>query len=163
VEHASAFEDTLTRIRQRYALHFNLPEGAKSGVDANIEVGVTASAKRRYGASEVRYRRMNQFGVTTSDPVVVSSTAGPEKTPESSRGSELPQRNDERSRGGWRRVDDPNSDRPVGPRVAVAQPPAAQDNRPTTAPPPAIDPAPAPEEKQPKKGGWRRVKPGEEP
>jgi hypothetical protein len=37
VEDASAFETTLTRIRQRYALHFNA-EGAESSRDVEVEI-----------------------------------------------------------------------------------------------------------------------------
>ena len=57
VEDASSFESTLARIRQRYALHFYLPEGVKPGDERAIEVELSAAARRRYPGAEVRYRR----------------------------------------------------------------------------------------------------------
>ena len=52
VDDAYALENTLARIRQRYALHFNLPQGVRSGEERNIEVSlsdadVAALAARR--------------------------------------------------------------------------------------------------------------------
>ena len=58
VDSASALEDTLTRIRQRYALYFNLPEGVTPGQERNIEVDLTPAARRRYSDAEIRYRRV---------------------------------------------------------------------------------------------------------
>ena len=58
VDSASALEDTLSRIRQRYALYFNLPEGVKPGQERNIEVDLTSAVRRRYSDAEVRYRRI---------------------------------------------------------------------------------------------------------
>jgi VWFA-related protein len=57
VEDASAFESTLARIRERYALYFYLPEGVKPGDERGIEVELSAAARRRYPGAEVRYRR----------------------------------------------------------------------------------------------------------
>lgn len=58
VEDASALETTLARIRQRYALHFSLPEDAKPGQERAIEVELAAAARQRYPDAEVRYRRV---------------------------------------------------------------------------------------------------------
>lgn len=58
VEDASALETTLSRIRQRYALYFQVPEGARAGQERTIEVDLAANARRRYPNAEVRYRRM---------------------------------------------------------------------------------------------------------
>jgi VWFA-related protein len=57
VEDASAFENTLARIRERYALYFYLPEGVKPGDKRAIEVELSDAARRRYPGAEVRYRR----------------------------------------------------------------------------------------------------------
>jgi VWFA-related protein len=57
VNDASAFEDTLARIRERYALYFYLPEGAQPGNDRSVEVELSAAARHRYPGAEVRYRR----------------------------------------------------------------------------------------------------------
>jgi hypothetical protein len=74
VNDASALEETLSRLRQRYTLYFNLPDGVKPGEERNIEVGLTASAQRRHGDAEVRYRRvfMGSGGGNDAAPVHVT-------------------------------------------------------------------------------------------
>jgi VWFA-related protein len=57
VDQASAFEQTLARIRERYALYFYLPEGMGPGEERSVEVLLTDAARRRYPLAEVRYRR----------------------------------------------------------------------------------------------------------
>ena len=57
VDQASAFEQTLARIRERYALYFYLPEGMQPGEERSVEVLLTDAARRRYPRAEVRYRR----------------------------------------------------------------------------------------------------------
>jgi len=57
VDQAAAFEQTLERIRERYALYFYLPDGMRPGEEHSVEVLVTDAARRRFPGSEVRYRR----------------------------------------------------------------------------------------------------------
>ena len=57
VDQASAFEQTLARIRERYALYFYLPEGMQPGEERSVEVLLTDTARRRYPGTELRYRR----------------------------------------------------------------------------------------------------------
>ena len=57
VDQASALEQTLERIRQRYALYFYLPEGMQPGEEHSVEVLLTDGARRRYPGAGVRYRR----------------------------------------------------------------------------------------------------------
>ena len=57
VDQASAFEQTLARIRERYGLYFYLPEGVQPGEEHSVEVLLTDAARRRYPGAEVRYRR----------------------------------------------------------------------------------------------------------
>jgi VWFA-related protein len=57
VDQAAAFEQTLTRIRERYALYFYLPEGMQPSEEHSVEVVLTDAARRRYPGAEVRYRR----------------------------------------------------------------------------------------------------------
>jgi len=64
VDQASALEETLLRIRQRYTLYFSLPEGVRPGQERNIEVGLRDSARLRFPDAEVRYRRVY---MTTGD------------------------------------------------------------------------------------------------
>ncbi len=151
VDDAGALEATLTRLRQRYAMHFSLPEGVKPGQERDIEVQLSAEARRRYPDAQVRFSRVNlgasdaaPVSTSTDEPVVISKAPastdtepvlrrrrGVSDTSGRSEGPiQVPQ-----SEGGWRRSDEPER--------------------------PAVTPPPAPA--TPKTGGWRRVKPGEQP
>jgi VWFA-related protein len=57
VDQAAAFEQTLERIRERYALYFYLPEGMQASEEHSVEVLLTDAARRRYPGAEVHYRR----------------------------------------------------------------------------------------------------------
>jgi VWFA-related protein len=57
VDQASAFEHTLARIRERYALYFYLPDGAARAEASSVEVELSDAARKRYPHAEVRYRR----------------------------------------------------------------------------------------------------------
>ena len=58
VDQASAFEQTLARIRERYALYFYLPDGVSPAEASSVEVELSDAARRRYPRAEVRYRRL---------------------------------------------------------------------------------------------------------
>jgi VWFA-related protein len=169
VDDAAALETTLARLRQRYTLHFNLPEGVKPGQERNIEVELSAQARKRYPDAEVRYRRVHfgEEGIGNDEPVVVSKTS--RRLPEDSNttAADSAKQSDPRLRrrpgasggesrstagplesttsdGGWRRSSDP------APAPANSQTVEGSGTKPA-----ASEPA--------KPGGWRRVKPGEEP
>ena len=72
VNDAEALEDTLARLRQRYTLYFNLPDGVQPGQERNIQVDLTPEVRRRFSDAEVRYRR-------TSMSNTDSRGAGPTK------------------------------------------------------------------------------------
>ncbi len=169
VDNASALEDTLARLRQRYALHFLVPPDAKPGQERNIELALTGAALRRYPGAEIRYRRTyytsdapGTSGGSADQSVIASQSPAPSASraadPDSSTASGVrrrravnedgtpiggaadselvtPNSDGSASTGGWRRSTD-------------------------DAPPPAT---PTNSADQPNKGGWRRVKPGEQP
>jgi VWFA-related protein len=56
-ENANSLENTLARIRQRYALHFYLPEGTKAAAERDIQVELVEAVRSRYPGADVRYRR----------------------------------------------------------------------------------------------------------
>lgn len=58
VEQASALEDTLARLRQRYALYFNYPEGTNASGPENVKVDLSNEAKMRYADAEIHYRHV---------------------------------------------------------------------------------------------------------
>jgi VWFA-related protein len=79
VEDASAFEETLARIRERYGLYFYLPEDAKPGDERTIQVELSEAARSRYPGAEVRYRRsyLAPNGSTDSNGSGESDDPGP--------------------------------------------------------------------------------------
>lgn len=146
---ASALEDTLERLRQRYALHFYLPPDVKGGQQRHLDVQLSSAALARYPDAEVRFRRTYYVpdGVTpapaaaagagNADPVVVTragsnGTAEPATPMAEGGGSGLKRR---------RAVNEDGS--------AVDGEPKAAAETVTRAP----DSAPA----QPPVRGWRRV------
>ena len=149
VDDAYALEGTLERIRQRYALHFYLPAGARQGQQRNVSVELASAALRRYPYAEVRYRReyyVSSAPASTpgqSAPAVITQDSRPDS------GSAPP-----RPRG--RAVSQPDSahDGPLSPGSSDAPP----------APAPQASPAPAPAntDSAPAHGHWRRVPPGEQ-
>ena len=168
VEDASAFEDTLARIRQRYALHFHLPEGVKPGQERSIEVLLADAARRRYPDAEVRYRRVylapDGSGNATpanSEPVMVSRGSSGTSTGSDAAAEPSP---------GWKRrpaVDGSGGshDGPLAPGSSTSPgEPAANPGgwRREDGSSPA-QAAPAEQQPPPAQGGWRRVKPGEQP
>jgi hypothetical protein len=75
VNDASALEDTLSRLRSRYTLYFNLPEAG----DRNIQVDLSVDARARYRDAEVRYRRTSMLtdGSSSSDNTPLHVTRAP--------------------------------------------------------------------------------------
>jgi hypothetical protein len=83
VHSASALEDTLARLRRRYALYFYLPEGTKSS-GSSVQVDLSQEARLRYNGAEVRSRRVYLAGSgqpgETAEPTVVTRVQRPADT-----------------------------------------------------------------------------------
>ncbi len=77
VNDASALEDTLERLRQRYTLYFNLPDGVQPGQERNIEADLAPQARRRFADAEVRYRRTHMSSGNDRDNTPVRVTRAP--------------------------------------------------------------------------------------
>jgi len=76
VNDAAALETTLDRIRQRYALHFHLPETVKPGEQMSIDVQLSDAAARRYPDAELRFRRVYLAnGAPAGDAVTVTKSS----------------------------------------------------------------------------------------
>jgi hypothetical protein len=150
VDDASALETTLDRIRQRYALHFHAPQGAKPGQERRIEVALADSVRRRYPDAEVRYRQvyMSDSGNATAGPTMVTRS----QPSSADRSTREPAADTERPIF-KRRVSEPDGTRGPNPSVDGADdPPRAQ----------AQPPTPSNGSDQPARPGWRRAKPGEQ-
>ncbi|MEZ5402839.1 MAG: VWA domain-containing protein [Bryobacteraceae bacterium] len=92
VDSATSLETTLERLRQRYALHFVVPDGVKQGEERSIDVRLAASASRRYPGAELRYRRVYLAPATTdATPAEISEDRSVSKAEDQS--------------GGWRRAE----------------------------------------------------------
>ncbi len=77
VNDASALEDTLQRLRQRYTLYFSLPEGVQPGQERNIQVDLAAETRRRFSDAEVRYRRTSMSNSDSRDAGPTQVTRAP--------------------------------------------------------------------------------------
>ncbi len=81
VDDASALENTLSRLRQRYALYFLIPPDARSAQQRNVTVALAENTLGRYTDADVRFRHtyMTPDGLTPSSGLAPSSapaTAG---------------------------------------------------------------------------------------
>ncbi len=56
VEHASALQETLESLRQRYSLFFSVPADAKVGQRRAISVELSRDAARRHPGAQLKYR-----------------------------------------------------------------------------------------------------------
>jgi hypothetical protein len=93
VDQASSLEDTLARLRQRYALYFYLPEGVKGSDQQSLAIDLSQEARLRFQEAEIHYRRVYISGTGSRDrngPVisrtqerVEASAASPPPQPES--------------------------------------------------------------------------------
>jgi VWFA-related protein len=151
VDDASALEDTLARLRQRYALHFYLTDEAQAKSQHSIRVDLSPEARIRYPDAEVRSRRVFMSGSDsnpTGGPTVVTHQTAPadDPTPAYSGGSQpTPKRRVA--------VNEDSS----GPVINTLETPEAQT---TDAPSPQPQPQPTPAAQS---KGWPRVTPGTAP
>jgi hypothetical protein len=147
VDDAYALQDTLTRIRQRYAIHFYQPEGVRAGDERDIDLQLTDPVLRHYPGADIRYRRSYYASYTTGtapangDPVVVTRSSS---------------------------TDDPDRPRLVrrpatGPGASSHDGPLILDGTstaPAAAPAASSPSAPAPDSNAP---GWRKARPEDLP
>lgn len=157
VEEASALEDTLARLRQRYALYFNYPENATGSGPENVKVDLSNEAKIRFSDAEIHYRHVYMASASGSNTgtTSVTRTHAPEETdPDTSHSipdqSPSPRRRpavSDDSSPTVNTVDDPAADSSdKGPTSSNSN---SSKNSPTA---PAQKPAPSP-------GGWPAATP----
>jgi len=154
VDDASALETTLERIRQRYALHFNVPPDAKAGEQRNIEVALADNIRRRYPDAEIRYRRV-YFAPTGGGGTAVAA-----QTPANTTGGAVAQTTVDNERPVQkRRLAVASDGPPTGPIEAKGN---ADDQPEVTSERPRLtrhvdEPSSQPGPIEPKCGGWHRV------
>ena len=171
VDDSYALQDTLARIRQRYALNFYLPAGVRPGEERYAVVQLADATLNRYPGADVRYRQ-SYFAPTgstapapaTDSPVVVSR-AGSNDSNGTSNGNYDPDRPVMRRRPA---VSQPDSGG-AGPLIrdsgseTPAQASSSQPASPTQ-PPPSSQPQAAPVSQSPtapssSAPGWRTARP----
>lgn len=178
VDDANALEDTLSRLRQRYALYFYAPADSHAGQERSIDVALNTTAARRYSDAEVRFRRVylatGGSGGSSNDEAPII-TRNPSRNSSSSRSSNTIDTSDvPSSRGSY--DDNSNNNRPITRRrpmvdgsgsrsdgPLVSQPTAdsnAQDSPSSSSAPAAPTTVPTDNTKS---GGWKRVTPGQQP
>ena len=136
VDDSYALESTLSRIRQRYALYFNLPAGVRAGEERAIEVTLADASMGRYRDAEVRYRRVYLAAANGSAAESPEITRAPVSAPAPESSSQnIPVR---------RR---PAVNDASGPRQGPLEVGSPADRSSTAA------------DDQPSQGGWRRAKP----
>lgn len=141
VDHASALQDTLDGLRQRYSLYFSVPPGAQAGEQRRLAVDLSSDAARRIPGAQLNFRDDYRAPGGTPPPESPETVTVTQSAPESSptepaqSGPRLKRRPMGESYGSH----GPNPD--VGAGQAASAPAAS----------PA--PAPAPEQT----GGWRRA------
>ncbi len=148
VQEASALEDTLARLRQRYALHFYLPEGAQVGDRQSVRVELSQEAKIRFLDSEIHYRRVFISGNSAghAGPISVTRASDPgDPIPDPASSSQDPATP---ATSKHRAAVNEDS----GPHINTVTPDG--DN---SAVPPAATPAPT--TPAPKTGGWPKANP----
>jgi len=172
VDDAYSLENTLARLRQRYALHFYLPAGVRPGDERDIQVELADGVRARYPGADVRYRRSyyapsgaGSSPAENPEPVVVSSRDSVETGGAPAPGDD-PDRPRIRRRAGVSQVPDRPRDGPAihdeGPVSSSPAPPAPPASEPDRDGWRKADPnaAPAPAPDAP---GWRKARPDEQP
>ncbi len=138
---ASAFQDTLDRIRQKYALYFN---AAADGDNPAISVELSEAARRRYPSAIVRARRSYAGGGTTAAPVITTGPSGTIDTAPTAGGGV----------GTNGSASDDAGNRPRMRRRPVDQPDDSINRGPASLPAPAATQDGATSSRS---GGWRRI------
>ncbi len=155
ISDASAFETTLARIRQRYALYFQLPPGTRAGEENRVQIALADSARSRYPGADIRYRGnyrapTNIDPATQSDTTVVSQSQAPGSGDTTAAGSAPSEPVRPR-----RRVVLDDSSGPRGPNPNVGAPAEGWSASP-------VDEKPAqPAASNTGKKGWRRADPSD--
>lgn len=142
VDQASALEDTLNGLRQRYSLYFSVPAGAQAGEQRRLTVELAADTARRFPSAELLFRddyRAPGGGAPPESPETVTVSQSDPAPP-----SEPATQSEPRLKR-----------RPMGETYGSHGPnPNVGTGAPTT---PEAAPAPAPASTSQQSGGWRRA------
>jgi hypothetical protein len=164
VDEASALEDTLARLRQRYALYFYMPEGSRQTGQGTVKVDLSQEAKLRYQDAEIHYRRVYMSGSGSDErpgPMVVTRAQQPVDTPSQDQNTLDPSTSKRRSvavnEDSEPRVNTIDVDSDTSNQEGTRSPaqPAQTPQRSTQTAKPSAPTSPPPD--QAPKGGWPRA------
>ena len=152
VDEASALEDTLARLRQRYALYFYVPEGVSTSDPGSVKVDLSEQGRVQFGEAEIRYRRVYMSGTGAKETTGAAEVTRVH-TPATSIDDATPVHSDRPASSTTRRraaVSDDSS-----PVVNTVEPDAdsSSESKPSV---PAISPSSTP---TPQSEGWPQAKP----
>jgi VWFA-related protein len=159
VDDASALDDTLARLRQRYSLNFQVPPGAQAGQERNIDVSLSAAAQRRYPDAELRFRKTYISPSTTEAVAAGTVVAPPQGT--TAGNSDPDVINDSPAPKRRKMVSEPDSPNVINPGMADSGAAATPPPAPATADAAPVKAADKTDDSS--KPGWRKLKPGEDP
>lgn len=145
---AQAFQTTLSRLRQRYALYFQVPAGTEAGAEREIDVRLNAAAARRHPGAELRFRRTYIAPDVTAAPVagtVISAVT----TESADAPPEVVEETPATTRRRRTAISEPGSTRGPNPELQRTAPPSGIKNP---------DAAPSADELKPR---WRKATPEE--
>jgi hypothetical protein len=146
INDASALEDTLARLRQRYALHFYLSEDAQAKSQHNIRVDLSTEARIRYPEADVHSRRVFMGGGSTESggPTVV--------THQTAISDPIPGEGDAATSSSTKHKRVAVNEDSSGSAGSSVGPPSADDSAPAQTTPAQTAPA-----QSPNKGGWPKT------
>jgi len=146
-----ALQDTLARIRQSYAIYFDMPPGVRAGDERDIDLELAEAELNRYPGASIHYRRT--YYASSGSAAV--SDAGPAPA-----FSDDPDRPHLQRRPAVSPRPAGSYDGPLDLGGAASGPRPAP---PQTAAPPAPAPPPAASPADPNAPGWRKARPDELP
>jgi hypothetical protein len=153
INDSSSLQDTLNRLRQRYALHFYLADDSIAKSQHDIRVDLSTEARILYPNAEVRSRRIFMGGTNqTSGPTVVSH--------QTAITDPIPGEEDVHLRPEAKRKRVAVNEDEAGPAGSTVGPPSEDDAAPAASTAPTATPTAqtAPAQTAPK-GGWPKADP----
>jgi VWFA-related protein len=149
VDQASALQDTLDSLRQRYSLYFSVPAGAQAGEQRRLSVDLASSAARRFPNAQLKFRDDYRAPGGAPPPESPETVTVSQSSPESASSSNPPDSGQSAPRLKRRPMGETYGSHGPNPDVGTG------DAAPAQAPAPGAATTPPPANEQ--TGGWRKA------